>query len=75
VRLPGRVYYTLRLYARADDGPEGPYRPGGHAAYLEVPHRYPIAELAGLAYEATAAVLVGRLLGRDGASEGGIVRA
>jgi hypothetical protein len=61
-RRPGRVYFVLKWY-----GPGLRHLPDPRRVYLDTPPWYPIGELAALAFEAAAAVLVGRLLGRHGA--------
>jgi hypothetical protein len=47
--------------------------PDDRRLYLDVPHRTPLAALAALAFEACAAVLLARLLGRDEPPGGGVV--
>jgi hypothetical protein len=67
-RLPGRVWLALHWsYPLNRLGGRHPY--DDRCVYLDVPHKPPDAALAALAYEALAAVLAARLVGRDGAPE------
>jgi hypothetical protein len=60
---PGRAGFALWWsYPLARCGLEAP--PDDSRLYLDVPHDYPLDALAGVAYEAVAAVLLGRLLAR-----------
>jgi hypothetical protein len=72
-RRPGRVYFLLRWYAGGGDFPGPRHLPDLRPVYLDTPPWYPIGALAALAYEAAAAVLLGRLLGRRESPEGGVV--
>jgi hypothetical protein len=71
VVLTGRTHLYLRWHPH--DSPEPSLREDDQYLSLAVPPRYPLAALAGLAYEAWAAVLLARLLGHYEATEERVV--
>jgi hypothetical protein len=73
-RRPGRVYFVLRWYAGSGGIWSGlRHLPDPRRVYLDTPAWFPVGELAALAFDAAAAVLLARLLGRQGASGEAVV--
>src|SRR5262249_19265500 len=72
-RLPGRVWLALPGRRRWGRGSRAPRVAEGRGWFLAVPPRLPAAALAAVAFEALAAALVARLVGRDAPAGGGVV--